>query len=706
VCWGDNGSGQLGDGTNVARTSPVAVAVPAGVTLPFTSVFAGYAHTCAVDSASGLWCWGSNASGELGDGTQLARNVPTRVKIGTEGVTIPASSYAARLGLGLAHSCGYIASATTPASEYCWGDNTYGQLGNNSTALRSTSPVKVATPPGMYVPGSERGTAAGRYHTCAIDGLDGIQCWGRNDAGQLGTATTTNRTMADRSPQLNGFSRSWLFAGGDQTCVRETAWGSASRRVVCVGSNTSGQAGDGTTTTPKLTATAPTGSEVVTASANVLINRFTSASGQVGGHVMPVPFSMSTYTTWLTNASGTLFVTYDPLAAAAAMFIEQYDAHLAACNNTTTEAMTEADELAGLKLWACSNPTAKTNYTTGMLTLLNGARHYLFGSDTGCVQSTETVNGQSCAATVTGPDPVHYPYTLWVPPYTTVDNNGDPTVTTGPNAYWYPQLSAALDVYRTSLATSTAKRLEKTLQLVGIAPFTTNNALVTTDVSRQGSYGNSCVLNDGFDALPGAASTTTTTTTTTCTPTTCSAQGKNCGSVADGCGGTLTCGTCTAPLTCGGGATANVCGAPLLGSATMGTISDNMPKGQAESFRVYATTTGTITSLSVYLDANTTPIVLGLYANTGTQPGALLGQATVAAPVAGWNTVTLPAISVSAGVPYWVTVLGKSGIPNFRTSADAAGVSYGSASTTLTALPATWTSGPMWTGATISASGK
>jgi hypothetical protein len=57
-----------------------------------------------------------------------------------------------------------------------------------------------------------------------------------------------------------------------------------------------------------------------------------------------------------------------------------------------------------------------------------------------------------------------------------------------------------------------------------------------------------------------------------CTPTTCSAQGKNCGSIADGCGGTLTCGSCTSPQTCGGGGTANVCGGgSTLCSVTVGT---------------------------------------------------------------------------------------------------------------------------------------
>jgi hypothetical protein len=129
---------------------------------------------------------------------------------------------------------------------------------------------------------------------------------------------------------------------------------------------------------------------------------------------------------------------------------------------------------------------------------------------------------------------------------------------------------------------------------------------------------------------------------------------------------------------------------------------DSMPTRQAEAFRVYANATGTVTSLSVYLGTNATSIVVGLYANAGTAPGALIGQATVTSSVAGWITVTLPATAVTAGQPYWVAVLGKSASPNFQVAAASAGLSYGSASTTLTSLPAMWTSGPMWTGSTIS----
>jgi len=71
--------------------------------------------------------------------------------------------------------------------------------------------------------------------------------------------------------------------------------------------------------------------------------------------------------------------------------------------------------------------------------------------------------------------------------------------------------------------------------------------------------------------------------TATCSPTTCLAQGKNCGTIADGCGGTLTCGSCTAPQTCGGGGVANVCGGGTTASTAQLTLSATGRSGESVS---------------------------------------------------------------------------------------------------------------------------
>nr|WP_301540909.1 hypothetical protein [Corallococcus exiguus] len=73
--WGNNGSGQLGDGTAIHRPTPVQVQGLTGV----VSVAAGQAHTVALKTDGTGWAWGSNTIGQLGDGTRTGRPTPVRV---------------------------------------------------------------------------------------------------------------------------------------------------------------------------------------------------------------------------------------------------------------------------------------------------------------------------------------------------------------------------------------------------------------------------------------------------------------------------------------------------------------------------------------------------------------------------------------------------------------------------------------------------
>ena len=128
-CWGANASGQLGDGTTTARMW--AVAVVGGLT--FRTVVAGSAHTCGLTFARGsAYCWGANTSGQIGDGTTTARTWPVAV---TGDLTFRA------LDTGSAHSCGLTFAS---GSAYCWGANTFGQIGDGTTTDRH-APVAVST---------------------------------------------------------------------------------------------------------------------------------------------------------------------------------------------------------------------------------------------------------------------------------------------------------------------------------------------------------------------------------------------------------------------------------------------------------------------------------------------------------------------------------------------------------------------------------
>lgn len=112
-CWGENGSGQLGDGTTTDQTLPVKVS---GLGQAATSVHAGVLSTCAVLADHSVKCWGSNQFGNLGDGTTTDRLVP---------VTVSGVSGAVSVAVGLRHSC----ADTGGGGVLCWGDNSRGQLG-------------------------------------------------------------------------------------------------------------------------------------------------------------------------------------------------------------------------------------------------------------------------------------------------------------------------------------------------------------------------------------------------------------------------------------------------------------------------------------------------------------------------------------------------------------------------------------------------
>ncbi len=145
----------------------------------------------------------------------------------------------------------------------------------------------------------------------------------------------------------------------------------------------------------------------------------------------------------------------------------------------------------------------------------------------------------------------------------------------------------------------------------------------------------------------------------------------------------------------------------LLGSQTVGGSLDNNSAGSAEAFGTTATSTGSVGSLTVYLDATSkaTKVVAGLYTDNAGRPGTLLAQGSTSTPTAGaWNQIALPAVAVTAGTKYWISVLGPTGTGEieFR-DAPSGSRSENSSQTSLTSLPATWSPGHDWSDSPISA---
>ncbi|HEV2238427.1 MAG TPA: hypothetical protein VGR57_17345, partial [Ktedonobacterales bacterium] len=138
-----------------------------------------------------------------------------------------------------------------------------------------------------------------------------------------------------------------------------------------------------------------------------------------------------------------------------------------------------------------------------------------------------------------------------------------------------------------------------------------------------------------------------------------------------------------------------------VGTATVLPATDSDPDGLAEAFQTSATASGTVDSLTVYVDAssNTSQLVAGLYADSAGHPGMLLTQGAKANPVTGWNTMSVPAVGVTAGTTYWVAVLGAAGTGSvaFRDRCCGGGTAAENSKLSgLTSLPATWTSGAHW----------
>jgi alpha-tubulin suppressor-like RCC1 family protein len=165
LCWGNNSSGQLGDGTYSSSSIPVKVIGLVDV----VAIAAGGEHTCAITKTASIRCWGDNYYGQLGDGTTTMKNTPVDVI----GLSDPVISLTA----GQEHTC----AITNAGQATCWGNNHFSRLGTGSSSLINKSPENVIQLRDLPVY-----LSAGDRHTCALLEGGGVQCWGDNTVGQLG----------------------------------------------------------------------------------------------------------------------------------------------------------------------------------------------------------------------------------------------------------------------------------------------------------------------------------------------------------------------------------------------------------------------------------------------------------------------------------------------------------------------------------------
>ncbi|MEO8921035.1 MAG: hypothetical protein ABI488_26705 [Polyangiaceae bacterium] len=246
-CWGQSLHGELGDGN--PNSHSVASPYTLGSLQQPVSLAAGEHHNCVIASNGGVpgkvLCWGQ----ALGAGAADGGNPNAAVLNPT---VIPLNYRTNKLAAGDNFSCALTASSEV----YCWGDNQYGTLGNN-TLVNSNTPVKVQFADGQIVPDTTDSRyyphpidiAAGRHHVCALMSDKRVECWGLGNNGRLGDAATGSHVAlkplapvlaADTGTDLTDVA--FIAAGGSHTCAVQT---DGTRR--CWGLNESGQLGIGST---------------------------------------------------------------------------------------------------------------------------------------------------------------------------------------------------------------------------------------------------------------------------------------------------------------------------------------------------------------------------------------------------------------------------------------------------------------------------
>ena len=214
--WGNNGYGQLGDGTTTEKFSPVQICINTN----WSQVVCGENHILAIKSDGTLWAWGKNGNGELGDGTTTNRIIPVQIGNSTNW-----------FNLFLGASCTF--AIKTDGTLWAWGYNAYGQLGDGTTTDK-TSPIQIGTENNWTK------IACGRDHTIAIKNDGTLWAWGHNFSGQLGDGTSLDK----HSPIQIGIETNWfqVTCGQIHTIAIKndgTLW--------AWGGNGGGYLGDGTT---------------------------------------------------------------------------------------------------------------------------------------------------------------------------------------------------------------------------------------------------------------------------------------------------------------------------------------------------------------------------------------------------------------------------------------------------------------------------
>lgn len=238
-CWGQNTSGQLGNDDTTNSNVPVAVDTSGALAGKIvTQISVATTATCALTADGLVFCWGGNSLGQLGNGTTDDTKVP--VAVDTSGVLAGRTVTNLSSG-GVGTFCGLLDNGSIA----CWGGGGAGQMGNGTTTSSNLSPVLVDTS-GVLNGKTPIGISVGDLHVCVVTSDASASCWGRNVEGQLGDGSVTNSAvpvLVDTAGALAGQDVAVIEAGANSSCAITTAG-----IAYCWGENGSGQLGTGTQT--------------------------------------------------------------------------------------------------------------------------------------------------------------------------------------------------------------------------------------------------------------------------------------------------------------------------------------------------------------------------------------------------------------------------------------------------------------------------
>ena len=207
VGWGSDTSGELGDGTTTDATQPVYSRLPAK--LRYTTVRTSEGTSVALATSGAVFAWGSNIYGQVGDGTTMSRLTPVRVRL-PAGVKVTAVREGALFTLAL----------TTKGQVLAWGDNFDGQLGDG-TGENQSLPVRVRLPKGVTV----TAISAGLDSALALTKSGRVLSWGGNIDGQLGTGTTPPFRLVPGYVRIPRHTKITSIAAGNATGYAVTSAG-------------------------------------------------------------------------------------------------------------------------------------------------------------------------------------------------------------------------------------------------------------------------------------------------------------------------------------------------------------------------------------------------------------------------------------------------------------------------------------------------